>query len=161
MIMKAKIFNEAKHQNEILNQIKKEVSELKSNLFKVPGIVFIVLRDHVENMRNSVSIYEKVAKELGFKTRFEFLPYKTEDDKLSKVVEEYSKNPEIHSVAILKPSSTGLIPVSLTRMFRNALSEFKNDVANEIERTRRQLNPFSLLRNYNLVRREFALRQGL
>ena len=124
--MKAKIFNEAKHQNEILNQIKKEVSELKSNLFKVPGIVFIVLRDHVENMRNSVSIYEKVAKELGFKTKVEFMPPKTNDDELSKVVEEYSKNPEIHSVTILKASSDSFVNVSLIGILRNALSEFKN-----------------------------------
>ncbi len=62
--MKAKIINDAKHQKEILRQIKKEVSEMKSTLCKVPGIVFIVLSGQINLIKNSVLLHETMAKNL-------------------------------------------------------------------------------------------------
>ena len=158
--MKTKLISGTKYYNEIFNQIKTEISELHKTYHELPGLAFIGLNSNLYQMKNSIVHIEKFARDLGFKTQVEMLSHKTDDRNLSEVIVKHKLNPKVHAIAVLHPCPNGLIPAVLSGLLRNALTAFKKSMANKIKRHRKQLPPFSLLRNYNLIRSEFALLQG-
>lgn len=158
--MKTKILKSSEYQNRIFEHIKRQISEIKETCNKVPGMTFIACSGHWPGMKYIIDLYEKVAKDLGFNTYTEILTPTEYERDLLEITEKHNNNPNIHAVVELKPCSRTLMPVLIADLFRNTTSVFKRTIINEIKRKRKNLSPFSLLKNYNLIRSEFALLQG-
>ena len=155
--MKTKILKSNEYQNRIFEQIKRQISEIKETCNKVPAMTFIACSGHWPGMKYIIDLYEKVAKDLGFKTYTEILTPTEYEQDLIEITEKLNSDPNIHAVVELKPCSKTLMPVLIADLFRNTISVFKRTLAKEIKRKRKSLSPFSMLKQYNLIRTELAL----
>jgi len=100
--MSAKIIDGKAIAQEIRENIKREVQELKEKYNIVPGLVTILVGEDPASI-SYVKGKQKVSQSLGFYSIEEKLPENVSEDELLKLIEKYNKDPKIHGILIQLP----------------------------------------------------------
>lgn len=100
--MSAKIIDGKAIAQEIKENIRREVQELREKYNIVPGLVTILVGEDPASV-SYVKGKQKVAQSLGFYFVEEKLPENTLENKLLKLIERYNKDPKIHGILVQLP----------------------------------------------------------
>ncbi|MCS7281277.1 MAG: bifunctional methylenetetrahydrofolate dehydrogenase/methenyltetrahydrofolate cyclohydrolase FolD [Desulfobacterota bacterium] len=100
--MPAKIINGNEIAQQIREEIKKEVEEIKQKYNLVPGLVTILVGENPASV-SYVTGKQKTAKELGFYSVQENQPETITEEELLKLIDKYNKDPNIHGILVQLP----------------------------------------------------------
>jgi len=100
--MSAKIIDGKGIAQEIREEIKKEVAELKEKYGITPGLVTILVGENPASV-SYVTAKQKTAHELGFYSVQENLPENVSEDELLKLIDKYNKDIKIHGILVQLP----------------------------------------------------------
>ncbi len=100
--MPAKIIDGKAIANEIREEIKKEVYELKEKYNVVPGLVTILVGEDPASI-SYVRGKQKTAQNLGFYSVEERLPENVSEEELLKLVDNYNNDSKIHGILVQLP----------------------------------------------------------
>uniref|UniRef100_A0A7V6CD88 Bifunctional protein FolD n=1 Tax=Thermodesulfobacterium geofontis TaxID=1295609 RepID=A0A7V6CD88_9BACT len=100
--MSAKIIDGKAIAQEIRENIKKEVQELKEKYNIVPGLVTILVGEDPASV-SYVKGKQKVSQSLGFYSVEEKLPENVSENEILKLIEKYNKDPKIHGILVQLP----------------------------------------------------------
>lgn len=100
--MSAQIIDGKAIAQEIRENIKKEVQELKEKYNIVPGLVTILVGEDPASI-SYVKGKQKTAQELCFYSVEERLPENISEEELLKLIEKYNKDPKIHGILVQLP----------------------------------------------------------
>lgn len=100
--MSAKIIDGKSIAQEIREEIKKEVAELKEKHGIVPGLLTILVGENPASV-SYVTAKQKTAHELGFYSVQENLPENVSEDELLKLIDRYNKDEKIHGILVQLP----------------------------------------------------------
>jgi methylenetetrahydrofolate dehydrogenase (NADP+)/methenyltetrahydrofolate cyclohydrolase len=100
--MSAKIIDGKAIAQEIRENIKREVQELKEKYNIVPGLVTILVGEDPASI-SYVKGKQKVSQSLGFYSIEEKLPENVSENELLKLIEKYNKDPKIHGILVQLP----------------------------------------------------------
>jgi methylenetetrahydrofolate dehydrogenase (NADP+)/methenyltetrahydrofolate cyclohydrolase len=100
--MSAKIIDGKSIAQEIREEIRKEVAELKEKYGITPGLVTILVGENPASV-SYVTAKQKTAHELGFYSVQENLPENVSEDELLKLIDKYNKDIKIHGILVQLP----------------------------------------------------------
>ncbi len=100
--MPAQILDGKSIAQEIREEIKKEVIELKEKHGIVPGLVTILVGENPASV-SYVTAKQRTAHELGFYSVQENLPENVSEDELLKLIEKYNRDEKIHGILVQLP----------------------------------------------------------
>lgn len=100
--MSAKIIDGKSISQEIREEIKKEVEELKKKYDIVPGLVTILVGEDPASV-SYVKSKQKTAQSLGFYSVEERLPESISEGDLIKIVKKYNEDSKIHGILVQLP----------------------------------------------------------
>ncbi len=100
--MSAKIIDGKAIAQEIREEIKKEVEELKEKHNVVPGLVTILVGEDPASI-SYVRGKQKTAQTLGFYSVEEKLPEDVSEEELLKLIDKYNNDPKIHGILVQLP----------------------------------------------------------
>ncbi|MCP3926109.1 MAG: bifunctional methylenetetrahydrofolate dehydrogenase/methenyltetrahydrofolate cyclohydrolase FolD [Desulfobacterales bacterium] len=100
--MSAEIISGTKMRQEILDELKKEVDEMKAKTGKVPGLVTILVGETPASV-SYVTLKIKTAKSLGFHEIQDTQSVDITEEDLLALIEKYNTDPEIHGILIQLP----------------------------------------------------------
>jgi len=100
--MPAQILDGKSIAQEIREEIKKEVIELKEKHGIVPGLVTILVGENPASV-SYVTAKQRTAHELGFYSVQENLPENVSEDELLKLIDKYNRDEKIHGILVQLP----------------------------------------------------------
>jgi methylenetetrahydrofolate dehydrogenase (NADP+)/methenyltetrahydrofolate cyclohydrolase len=100
--MPAQIIDGKSIAQEIREEIKKEVIELKEKHGLVPGLVTILVGENPASV-SYVTAKQRTAHELGFYSVQENLPENVSEDELLKLIDKYNRDEKIHGILVQLP----------------------------------------------------------
>ena len=100
--MSAEIISGTKMRQEILDELKIEVDEMKAKTGKVPGLVTILVGETPASV-SYVTLKIKTAKSLGFHEIQDTQSVDITEEDLLALIEKYNTDPEIHGILIQLP----------------------------------------------------------
>lgn len=100
--MAAKIINGNEIAQQIREEIKKEVAEIKEKYNVVPGLVTILVGENPASV-SYVTGKQKTAKELGFYSVQDNQPESITEEELLKLIDKYNKDPLIDGILVQLP----------------------------------------------------------
>jgi len=100
--MPAQILDGKSIAQEIREEIKKEVIELKEKHGVVPGLVTILVGENPASV-SYVTAKQRTAHELGFYSVQENLPENVSEDELLKLIDKYNRDEKIHGILVQLP----------------------------------------------------------
>ena len=100
--MPAQILDGKSLAQEIREEIKKEVIELKEKHGLVPGLVTILVGENPASV-SYVTAKQRTAHELGFYSVQENLPENVSEDELLKLIDKYNRDEKIHGILVQLP----------------------------------------------------------
>ncbi|WP_457755964.1 bifunctional methylenetetrahydrofolate dehydrogenase/methenyltetrahydrofolate cyclohydrolase FolD [Thermodesulfatator indicus] len=100
--MGAKIISGKEISQEIRNELKKEVQELKEKHGVTPGLVTILVGDNPASV-SYVTAKQRTAHDLGFHSVQENLPEDVSEENLLNLIKKYNEDPSIHGILVQLP----------------------------------------------------------
>ncbi len=100
--MPAQVLDGKRIAQEIREEIKKEVLELKEKHGVVPGLVTILVGENPASV-SYVTAKQRTAHELGFYSVQENLPENVSEDELLKLIDKYNRDEKIHGILVQLP----------------------------------------------------------
>lgn len=100
--MAAKIISGKDVAQEIREELKTEVEELKSKHNVQPGLVTILVGENPASV-SYVTAKQKTSKELGFNSLQDNQPDDISEEDLLKLIDKYNKDPKIHGILVQLP----------------------------------------------------------
>jgi methylenetetrahydrofolate dehydrogenase (NADP+)/methenyltetrahydrofolate cyclohydrolase len=100
--MTAKLINGNEVAQQIREELKKEVVQLKEKYNVVPGLVTILVGENPASV-SYVTAKQKTSKELGFFSIQDNQPATTTEEELLKLIDKYNKDPKIHGILVQLP----------------------------------------------------------
>ncbi len=100
--MPAQILDGKSIAQEIREEIKKEVLELREKHGIVPGLVTILVGENPASV-SYVTAKQRTAHELGFYSVQENLPENVSEDELLKLIDKYNKDEKVHGILVQLP----------------------------------------------------------
>jgi methylenetetrahydrofolate dehydrogenase (NADP+)/methenyltetrahydrofolate cyclohydrolase len=100
--MPAQILDGKSIAQEIREEIKKEVIELREKHGLVPGLVTILVGENPASV-SYVTAKQRTAHELGFYSVQENLPENVSEDELLKLIEKFNRDDKIHGILVQLP----------------------------------------------------------
>lgn len=100
--MPAKIISGTEIANQIREELKKEVAELKERYGITPGLVTILIGKNPASV-SYVTAKQKAAHELGFYSIQDDQPEDISEEDLLGLIEKYNKDPKIHGILVQLP----------------------------------------------------------
>jgi methylenetetrahydrofolate dehydrogenase (NADP+)/methenyltetrahydrofolate cyclohydrolase len=100
--MPAQILDGKSIAQEIREEIKKEVIELKEKHGIIPGLVTILVGENPASV-SYVTAKQRTAHELGFYSVQENLPENVSEDELLKLIDKYNRDEKIHGILVQLP----------------------------------------------------------
>lgn len=100
--MPAKIISGTEIANQIREELKKEVAELKERYGITPGLVTILIGKNPASV-SYVTAKQKAAHELGFYSIQDDQPEDISEEAILGLIEKYNKDPKIHGILVQLP----------------------------------------------------------
>ncbi len=100
--MSARIISGKEISQQIREELKKEVQELKEKHGVTPGLVTILVGENPASV-SYVTAKQRTAKDLGFYSVQENLPENVSEEELLKMIEKYNKDEKIHGILVQLP----------------------------------------------------------
>ncbi|MGD8947078.1 MAG: tetrahydrofolate dehydrogenase/cyclohydrolase catalytic domain-containing protein, partial [Desulfobacterales bacterium] len=100
--MTAKLIKGTEIREKILDEIKKEVAEIKEKNGVVPGLVTILVGENPASI-SYVTLKIKTANQLGFKEIQDSQPDDISEEDLLALVDKYNKDDSIHGILVQLP----------------------------------------------------------
>ena len=100
--MTAELISGTEISKTILEEIAKEVAEMKEKKGKVPGLVTILVGESPASI-SYVTLKVKTALKLGFKEVQDNQPADISEEALLALIDKYNKDPEIHGILVQLP----------------------------------------------------------
>jgi len=100
--MTAKLIKGNEIAQQIREELKQEVTQLKEKYNVVPGLVTILVGENPASM-SYVTAKQKTSKELGFHSVQDNQPDSIKEEELLKLIDKYNKDPKIHGILIQLP----------------------------------------------------------
>jgi len=100
--MAAKLINGNEIAQQIREELKQEVAQLKAKYNTVPGLVTILVGENPASV-SYVTAKQKTSKELGFYSVQDNQPATITEEELLRLVEKYNKDPKIHGILVQLP----------------------------------------------------------
>ncbi|AEH46039.1 Methenyltetrahydrofolate cyclohydrolase [Thermodesulfatator indicus DSM 15286] len=100
--MGAKIISGKEISQEIRNELKKEVQELKEKHGVTPGLVTILVGENPASV-SYVTAKQRTAHDLGFHSVQENLPEDVSEENLLNLIKKYNEDPSIHGILVQLP----------------------------------------------------------
>ena len=100
--MTAKLINGNEVAQQIREELKKEVVQLKEKYSVVPGLVTILVGENPASV-SYVTAKQKTSKELGFFSIQDNQPANITEEELLKLIDKYNKDPKIHGILVQLP----------------------------------------------------------
>jgi methylenetetrahydrofolate dehydrogenase (NADP+)/methenyltetrahydrofolate cyclohydrolase len=100
--MTAKLINGNEVAQQIREELKQEVAQLKGKYNVVPGLVTILVGENPASV-SYVTAKQKTSKELGFFSIQDNQPATIAEEELLKLIDKYNKDPKIHGILVQLP----------------------------------------------------------
>jgi methylenetetrahydrofolate dehydrogenase (NADP+)/methenyltetrahydrofolate cyclohydrolase len=100
--MTAKLINGNEVAQQIREELKQEVVQLKEKYNVVPGLVTILVGENPASV-SYVTAKQKTSKELGFFSIQDNQPATTTEEELLKLIDKYNMDPKIHGILVQLP----------------------------------------------------------
>jgi len=100
--MTAKLINGNEVAQQIREELKKEVVQLKEKSNVIPGLVTILVGENPASV-SYVTAKQKTSKELGFFSIQDNQPATITEEELLKLIDKYNKDPKIHGILVQLP----------------------------------------------------------
>ncbi len=100
--MSARIISGKEISQEIREELKKEVQELKEKHGVTPGLVTILVGENPASV-SYVTAKQRTAKDLGFYSVQENLPEDVSEEELLRMIEKYNQDEKIHGILVQLP----------------------------------------------------------
>jgi methylenetetrahydrofolate dehydrogenase (NADP+)/methenyltetrahydrofolate cyclohydrolase len=100
--MTAKLISGSEVAQQIREELKQEVAQLKEKYNVVPGLVTILVGENPASV-SYVTGKQKTAKELGFYSIQDNQPATISEEELLKLIDKYNKDPKIHGILVQLP----------------------------------------------------------
>jgi len=100
--MTAKLINGNEVAQQIREELKQEVVQLKEKYNVIPGLVTILVGENPASV-SYVTAKQKTSKELGFFSIQDNQPATTTEEELLKLIDKYNKDPKIHGILVQLP----------------------------------------------------------
>jgi methylenetetrahydrofolate dehydrogenase (NADP+)/methenyltetrahydrofolate cyclohydrolase len=100
--MAAKLINGNEVAQQIREELKQEVIQLKEKYNVVPGLVTILVGENPASV-SYVTAKQKTSKELGFYSIQDNQPATINEEELLKLIDKYNKDPKIHGILVQLP----------------------------------------------------------
>jgi len=100
--MTAKLINGNEIAQQIREELKQEVAQLKSTRDITPGLVTIVVGENPASV-SYVTAKQKTSKDLGFYSIQDNQPATITEEQLLRLIEQYNKDPKIHGILVQLP----------------------------------------------------------
>jgi methylenetetrahydrofolate dehydrogenase (NADP+)/methenyltetrahydrofolate cyclohydrolase len=100
--MTAKLINGNEVAQQIREELKKEVAQLKEKNNVIPGLVTILVGENPASV-SYVTAKQKTSKELGFFSTQDNQPATLTEEELLKLIDKYNKDPKIHGILVQLP----------------------------------------------------------
>ncbi len=100
--MTAKLINGNEVAQQIREELKQEVVQLKEKYNVVPGLVTILVGENPASV-SYVTAKQKTSKELGFFSIQDNQPATLAEEELLKLIDKYNKDPKIHGILVQLP----------------------------------------------------------
>jgi len=100
--MTAKLINGNEIAQQIREELKQEVAQLKEKHNVVPGLVTILVGENPASV-SYVTAKQKTSKELGFYSIQDNQPATLTEEELLKLIDKYNKDPKIHGILVQLP----------------------------------------------------------
>ena len=100
--MTAKLINGNEVAQQIREELKQEVVQLKEKYNVVPGLVTILVGENPASV-SYVTAKQKTSKELGFFSIQDNQPATITEEELLKLIDKYNKDPKIHGILVQLP----------------------------------------------------------
>jgi methylenetetrahydrofolate dehydrogenase (NADP+)/methenyltetrahydrofolate cyclohydrolase len=100
--MTAKLINGNEVAQQIREELKQEVVQLKGKYNVVPGLVTILVGENPASV-SYVTAKQKTSKELGFFSIQDNQPATIAEEELLKLIDKYNKDPKIHGILVQLP----------------------------------------------------------
>ena len=100
--MTAKLINGNEVAQQIREELKQEVIQLKEKYNVIPGLVTILVGENPASV-SYVTAKQKTSKELGFFSIQDNQPANIKEEELLKLIDKYNKDPKIHGILVQLP----------------------------------------------------------
>ncbi len=100
--MSAELISGTEIRKVILEELKKEVEEIKAKIGKVPGLVTILVGENPASI-SYVTLKIKTAESLGFHEIQDSQPIDLSEEKLLAIIDKYNNDPDIHGILVQLP----------------------------------------------------------
>ena len=100
--MTAKLINGNEVAQQIREELKQEVVQLKEKYNVIPGLVTVLVGENPASV-SYVTAKQKTSKELGFFSIQDNQPATTTEEELLKLIDKYNKDPKIHGILVQLP----------------------------------------------------------
>jgi methylenetetrahydrofolate dehydrogenase (NADP+)/methenyltetrahydrofolate cyclohydrolase len=100
--MTAKLINGNEVAQQIREELKQEVAQLKEKCNVIPGLVTILVGENPASV-SYVTAKQKTSKELGFFSIQDNQPANITEEELLKLIDKYNKDPKIHGILVQLP----------------------------------------------------------
>jgi methylenetetrahydrofolate dehydrogenase (NADP+)/methenyltetrahydrofolate cyclohydrolase len=100
--MTAKLISGSEVAQQIREELKQEVAQLKAKYNVIPGLVTILVGENPASV-SYVTGKQKTAKELGFYSIQDNQPATITEEELLKLIDKYNKDPKIHGILVQLP----------------------------------------------------------
>jgi len=100
--MTAKLINGNEIAQQIREELKQEVVQLKEKYNVIPGLVTILVGENPASV-SYVTAKQKTSKELGFFSIQDNQPATIAEEELLKLIDKYNKDPKIHGILVQLP----------------------------------------------------------
>ena len=100
--MTAKLINGNEIAQQIREELKQEVAQLKSTRDVTPGLVTILVGENPASV-SYVTAKQKTSKDLGFYSIQDNQPAAITEEQLLRLIEQYNKDPKIHGILVQLP----------------------------------------------------------
>ena len=100
--MTAKLINGNEIAQQIREELKQEVSQIKEKFNVTPGLVTILVGENPASV-SYVTAKQKTSKDLGFYSIQDNQPANLTEEDLLKLIDKYNKDPKIHGILVQLP----------------------------------------------------------
>ena len=100
--MTAKLINGNEVAQQIREELKQEVTQIKEKYNVTPGLVTILVGENPASI-SYVTAKQKTSKDLGFYSIQDNQPENITDEQLLNLIDKYNKDPKIHGILVQLP----------------------------------------------------------
>jgi len=156
--MGAKLINGNEIAQQIREELKQEVAQIKQKSNVVPGLVTILVGENPASV-SYVTAKQKTSKDLGFYSIQDNQPATLTEEQLLKLIDQYNKDPKIHGILVQLPlprhlhedtvidaidpakDADGVTPMNLGRLLRGEPCPWPATPAGVVELLHRSGHP--------------------